>query len=601
MDGFNELVLAGRADLAPGGGAAGVREVPAPDRHRLHPGVHGVHLRRLPGHRGRCWWSCSRPGSTPRRRQSTEDRDCWRRTGSPSPSPASSTPWPASTRTGSCASYLTLIQATLRTNVLPARRRRPAQVLRGLQARPAGDPRPAGAPAAVRDLRLLAPGRGRAPALRRGGPRRAALVRPAGGLPHRGARPGQGADGEERRDRPGRRQGRLRAQAGAAGHRPGGVPGRGRRLLPRVHLRRCSTSPTTSSAAQVVPPPDVVRHDGDDPYLVVAADKGTATFSDIANEIAAAYGFWLGDAFASGGSAGYDHKAMGITARGAWESVQRHFRETGRRRPDAGLHRRRHRRHVRRRVRQRDAAVRAHPAGGRLRPPAHLRRPRPRTPARRFAERRRLFDLPRSSWDDYDPSLISRRRRGLPADGQVDPGLAAGARGARPRRRAGHHADPGRADPGDPAGPGRPALERRDRHLRQGRRPRPTPTSATRPTTRSGSTARDLRAKVVGEGGNLGLTQRGRIEYALPGGRINTDSIDNSAGVDCSDHEVNIKILLDRPVGDGDLDREQRNELLAEMTDEVGRAGAAGQLRAGTCAGQLPGTGSDRCCRCTAA
>ena len=158
---------------------------------------------------------------------------------------------------------------------------------------------------------------------------------------------------------------------------------------------------------KVVPPADVVRHDADDPYLVVAADKGTATFSDIANEISAEYGFWLGDAFASGGSAGYDHKKMGITARGAWESVKRHFRELGVDTQTDRLHRRRRRRHVRRRVRQRDAALAAHPAGRGLRPPAHLHRPRPRTAAASFEERQRLFDLPRSSWDDYDKSLIS--------------------------------------------------------------------------------------------------------------------------------------------------------------------------------------------------
>ena len=136
----------------------------------------------------------------------------------------------------------------------------------------------------------------------------------------------------------------------------------------------CSTSPTRSSAARSCRRRDVVRHDGDDPYLVVAADKGTATFSDIANGLAAEYGFWLGDAFASGGSAGYDHKAMAITARGAWESVKRHFRELGVDVAEHGLHRRRHRRHVRRRVRQRHAALAAHQARRRLRPPARLPR-----------------------------------------------------------------------------------------------------------------------------------------------------------------------------------------------------------------------------------
>ena len=262
--------------------------------------------------------------------------------------------------------------------VLPARRRtgRP-EVLHGLQARPAVDPRPAGAAAEVRDLRLLAAVRGRAPALRRGRPRRPALVRPARGLPHRDPRPGQGADGEERRDRAGRRQGRLRAQAGARATATRPSP------ATSCSSRPCSTSPTTSTAARSSPPADVVRHDGDDPYLVVAADKGTATFSDIANEISVQYGFWLGDAFASGGSAGYDHKKMGITAKGAWESVKRHFRELGVDTQTHRLHRGRRRRHVRRRVRQRDAALAAHPAGRRVRPPAHLRRPATRTRRRR--------------------------------------------------------------------------------------------------------------------------------------------------------------------------------------------------------------------------
>ena len=163
--------------------------------------------------------------------------------------------------------------------------------------------------------------------------RRAALVRPARGLPHRGARPGQGADGEERRHRAGRRQGRLRRQAPAGRPgRPRGRARRGHRLLPDVHqrpARRHRQPGHVDGVQQVVPPPHVVRHDGDDTYLVVAADKGTATFSDIANQVSLDYGFWLGDAFASGGSVGYDHKAMGITARGAWESVKRHFRELG--------------------------------------------------------------------------------------------------------------------------------------------------------------------------------------------------------------------------------------------------------------------------------
>ena len=214
-----------------------------------------------------------------------------------------------------------------------------------------------------------------------------------------------------------------------------------------------------------VPPEHVVRHDGDDVYLVVAADKGTATFSDIANGVAQSYGFWLDDAFASGGSAGYDHKAMGITARGAWESVKRHFREMGVDTQTRGLHRRRRRRHERRRVRQRDAALRAHPPGRRLRPPARLRRPDAgcrgllrrapsplRPPALLVGRLRQVADL--------------RRWRGLPAHLKsipVTPEMAEalGIKGAGDD-------DPGRADPRDPARPGRPALERRHRHLRQG-------------------------------------------------------------------------------------------------------------------------------------
>ena len=171
--------------------------------------------------------------------------------------------------------------------------------------------------------------RSRASALRQGGARRHPLVRPAAGFPHRNPRPGEGAAGEECRDRAGRRQGRLRAQASARRRRPA-TPFKRREPRPTSSSsRRCSTSPTISARGRWAScrPPTCVRHDGDDPYLVVAADKGTATFSDIANDIANAHDFWLGDAFASGGSAGYDHKKMGITARGAWESVKRHFRE----------------------------------------------------------------------------------------------------------------------------------------------------------------------------------------------------------------------------------------------------------------------------------
>ena len=194
------------------------------------------------------------------------------------------------------------------------------EAVRVVQARPDADPAGAAAAAALRDLRALAARRGRAPARRLGRPRRPALVRPPRGLPHRDPRPDEGADGQERADRAGRREGRLRGQARRATTSSPAT---------RRSSARCWTSPTRSSGGEVVPPAHVVRHDGDDPYLVVAADKGTATFSDIANGVAQDYGFWLGDAFASGGSVGYDHKAMGITARRAWVSVQRHFRELG--------------------------------------------------------------------------------------------------------------------------------------------------------------------------------------------------------------------------------------------------------------------------------
>ena len=321
-------------------------------------------------------------------------------------------------------------------------------------------------------------------------------------------------------------------------------------------------------AGRVVPPARVVRRDHDDPYLVVAADKGTATFSDTANEIAQSRGFWLGDAFASGGSEGYDHKKMGITARGAWESVRFHFQTMG---ID---------------VDQDDFTVAGigdmsgDVFGNGMLLSRHIKLvaafdhrhvfldPDP-DPAVSFAERQRLFALARSSWADYDTALISAGRRGVAADGQVGTGLAAGARGARPRRER-DRAAAGPADLGGAAGAGGPALERR----------RSAPTS--RPPRRSKADAGDrsndavrvdaseLRARVVGEGGNLGLTQEARVEYALGGGLVNTDFIDNSAGVDTSDHEVNIKILLDGVVRDGELSPADRGRLLQEMTGEVG-------------------------------
>ncbi|MET0764618.1 MAG: NAD-glutamate dehydrogenase [Blastococcus sp.] len=317
-------------------------------------------------------------------------------------------------------------------------------------------------------------------------------------------------------------------------------------------------------AGQVVPPPRVVRYDVDDPYLVVAADKGTATFSDIANAISHEYGFWLGDAFASGGSAGYDHKAMGITARGAWISVQRHFR-------DLGVD-----------VQNDDVTVAGigdmsgDVFGNGMLLSRHIRLvaafdhrhvfldPDP-DPEAGFAERTRLFNLPGSSWADYDSSLISagggvfpraaktvllspevRSRLDIPEEtltpdelirailrGPVDL-LWTGGVGTYVKASAETHAEVG---------------DKRNDQVRVD--------------------AGQLRCRVVGEGGNLGFTSRGRVEFALGGGRINTDAIDNSAGVDCSDHEVNIKILLDRVAADGDLTGKQRDALLVEMTDEV--------------------------------
>ncbi len=314
----------------------------------------------------------------------------------------------------------------------------------------------------------------------------------------------------------------------------------------------------------VVPPVDVIRRDDDDPYLVVAADKGTATFSDIANALSNDYGFWLGDAFASGGSQGYDHKKMGITAKGAWESVKRHFRELG-------------------------TNIQEEPftvvgvgdmsgdvfGNGMLLSPCiklvaafnHLHifvDPDP-DPAVSFAERQRLFELPRSAWSDYATDLLSpggrifdrraktltltpeiRARFGLRDTQMTPPALIRallkaevdllwfGGIGTYVKA-----ADESHADAGDRANDG----------LRVD--------------------AEDLRCKVIGEGANLGLTQQGRIAYAARSGRINTDFIDNSAGVDCSDHEVNIKILLDAVVTDGDMTGKQRNALLEQMTDEV--------------------------------
>ncbi|NWL20801.1 NAD-glutamate dehydrogenase [Pseudomonas umsongensis] len=315
----------------------------------------------------------------------------------------------------------------------------------------------------------------------------------------------------------------------------------------------------------LVPPTNVVRHDDDDPYLVVAADKGTATFSDIANGIAIDYGFWLGDAFASGGSAGYDHKKMGITAKGAWVGVQRHFRERG--------------------INVQEDSITVVGVGDmagdvfgngllmsdKLQLVAafnHLHifiDPNP-NPATSFAERQRLFDLPRSAWSDYDTSIMSegggifsrsaksiaispqmQERFDIQADKLTPTELLNallkapvdllwnGGIGTYVKASSESHADVG---------------DKANDALRVN--------------------GNELRCKVVGEGGNLGMTQLGRVEFGLNGGGSNTDFIDNAGGVDCSDHEVNIKILLNEVVQAGDMTDKQRNQLLASMTDEVG-------------------------------
>jgi glutamate dehydrogenase len=333
----------------------------------------------------------------------------------------------------------------------------------------------------------------------------------------------------------------------------------------RILVRGLLDLTDTLLDGEVVPPPDAVRYDGDDPYLVVAADKGTATFSDIANALSAEYGFWLGDAFASGGSTGYDHKGMGITARGAWESVKRHFRELGAE------------------IDNTDFTVvgigdmSGDVFGNGMLLSRHIKLlgafdhrhvfvdPDP-DPEQSFEERARLFSLSGSSWADYDEKLISsgggvfpRTAKSIPLSPEARAALAIEAKTLTPNEliqallRA----------PVDllwNGGIGTFVKARQESHNEVGDRT----SDAIRVD------ADELRCRVVGEGGNLGLTQRARIAYALRGGRVTMDAIDNSAGVDCSDHEVNIKILLDAIVAEGDLTEKQRNALLAEMTDEVG-------------------------------
>ncbi|THD68277.1 NAD-glutamate dehydrogenase [Phenylobacterium sp.] len=317
---------------------------------------------------------------------------------------------------------------------------------------------------------------------------------------------------------------------------------------------------------KVIRPDNVIAFDGDDPYLVVAADKGTATFSDIANGIAEAYGFWLGDAFASGGSAGYDHKVMGITARGAWEAVKRHFRELGK-------------------------DIQAEPFtvvgcgdmsgdvfgnGMLLSKQTKLLAafdhrdifldPDP-DPAKSWAERSRMFALPRSSWADYDRKLISkgggvfsRTLKSIPLSPQVKAMLEVKADAMAPADLI-HAILKSQAELLYLGGIGTYVKAEREANADVGDKAN----DAVR------INGKDLRVKVVGEGANLGLTQAGRIEYALAGGKIDTDAIDNSAGVDTSDHEVNIKILTGMLERTGELNRKRRDTLLQSMTDDVAR------------------------------
>jgi glutamate dehydrogenase len=332
----------------------------------------------------------------------------------------------------------------------------------------------------------------------------------------------------------------------------------------RIFIRALLSVTDNIVEDRIVHPSEVAIRDEEDPYFVVAADKGTATFSDVANEIAVSRDFWLGDAFASGGRNGYDHKAMGITARGAWVCVQRHFREMG--------------------IDIQTDSIRVAGVGdmsgdvfgnGMLLSKAiklvaafdhrHIFIDPDPHPAKSWAERDRLFNMPRSSWEDYDTALISkgggvfpRSQKSIPVSAEmrdllgiegdeIEPAalivavlkaqvdlLWFGGIGTYIKARSESHGDVG--DPGNDA-------------IRVN--------------------AADLRAKAIGEGANLAITQAGRVEFDQAGGRINTDFIDNSAGVDCSDNEVNIKIPLNREMAEGRLSLEDRNALLAEMTGEV--------------------------------
>ena len=318
---------------------------------------------------------------------------------------------------------------------------------------------------------------------------------------------------------------------------------------------------------EIVPPDNTVRHDEDDPYLVVAADKGTASFSDIANAISSEYNFWLDDAFASGGSVGYDHKAMGITARGGWESVKRHFRMRGRD------------------IQNRDdftvvgiGDMSGDVFGNGMLQSTHTKLvaafnhlhifidPNPDTDSS-YAERKRLFEMPRSTWDDYEKSLISegggvfsRTDKKITITSEMKKLFAIEEDNLAPNEFISALLKA----PVDliwNGGIGTYVKSANESHADVGDR-------ANDSLRVNGG---ELRAAIVGEGGNLGFTQQGRIEYAQTGGRIYTDAIDNSGGVNCSDHEVNIKILLGKVVEQGDMTLKQRNELLESMTDTVAK------------------------------
>ncbi|WP_117235481.1 NAD-glutamate dehydrogenase [Vibrio maerlii] len=315
----------------------------------------------------------------------------------------------------------------------------------------------------------------------------------------------------------------------------------------------------------VVPPKSVVRHDEDDPYLVVAADKGTATFSDLANSVSEEYNFWLGDAFASGGSNGYDHKAMGITAKGGWESVKRHFREMGINCQTTDFTA----------IGVGDMAGDVFGNGMLLSKHIRLQAafnhlhifidPNPDS-STSWVERDRLFKLPRSSWEDYDSKLISkgggifsRRAKSISLTPEIQKMIGTKKASMAPNELIKALLQM-QVDLLWNGGIGTYVKSSQETHAEVGDRANDV----------LRIDGKDLNAKVVGEGGNLGMTQLGRIEYALKGGRVNTDFVDNVGGVDCSDNEVNIKIFLNTLVANGDLTIKQRNQILESMEDEVG-------------------------------